>query len=186
MGNAMSRHEMEKVKYCRDYEHSNIVTTIYSVLSNYQIEAMCECASWLLREILLTYKKYKETDVDLLCSTVNGKYHVFVFDKVQHYYIDITSEQFEDTMGNQIQPCMGTKNIDDFVQLGYSITGENTNEVCASFCKESCVVYDNDNPITRMQLLDQIKYRLGMKGGKTRQRRRRKLHNHRKSNQCFT
>ena len=71
-------------------------------------------------------------------------------------------------------------------ELGYEITGENTEEVCTSFCKESCVLYDNDKPITRMQLLDKIKSRLGMKGGKkTRQRRRRKLHNHRKSNRHF-
>ena len=187
MGNAISQpvYEMKEVKtYCRDYEHSTIVNAVYSVLSKYQIEAMCECASWLLREILL-YKKYKPTDVEFICSTVNDRFHVFVLDKVYHYYIDITSEQFVDIHGNPIQPCMGSKKISDFKDLGYIISGENTTTfICESFCKESCVLYDKDKPVTRMQLLNEIKSRLGMAGGK-RKSRKRKLHNYRKPKSFF-
>ena len=187
MGNTMSQplYEMKEVKtYCRDYQHSDIVNVIYSVLSKYQIEVMCECASWLLRELLI-YKKYKPTDVEFICSTVNDTYHVFVLDKVNHYYIDITSEQFVDTRGEPIQPCMGSKHLKQFEDLGYIISEKNsTTSICKSFCEESCVLYDKGKPITRMQLLTEIKLRLGMSGGK-RKSRKRKLHNYRKPKSFF-
>jgi hypothetical protein len=172
MGNAQS--QSIKKTYCSDYKHSDIVNAIYTVLSRYQIEAMCDCASWLLRELLL-HKKYNTTQVDLICSTVNNSNHVFVFDKLEHYYIDITSEQFVDTKGEQIEPCIGSKTIEVFEELGYEISGENTNEVCKTFCKQSCVLYDKGNPITRIQLLNEIKKHLGMKGGKRKKRKTKRI-----------
>jgi len=173
MGNTQS---VQSKKYCSDYKHSDIVNAIYTVLSNYQIEAMCDCASWLLRELLIVYKKYDPTQVELICSTVNDKNHVFVLDKVENYYIDITSEQFVDTKEEPIEPCMGTNTISTFENLGYTITGENTDQVCKTFCKELCVLYDNRGiPITKEQLLNEIKKHLGIRGGK-RKKRKTKRH----------
>ncbi len=173
MGNTQSIHKSEKI-YCSDYKHSDIVNAIYTILSNYQIEAMCDCASWLLRELLVVHKKYDPIQVELICSMVNDSNHVFVFDTLENYYIDITSEQFEDTKGKPIEPCIGTKTITTFEKLGYTITGENTNEVCKTFCKQSCVLYDKGKPITRIQLLNEIKKLLGIKGGKRKKIRKTK------------
>uniref|UniRef100_A0A6C0B8H5 Uncharacterized protein n=1 Tax=viral metagenome TaxID=1070528 RepID=A0A6C0B8H5_9ZZZZ len=47
---------------------------------------MGDCASWLLRELLI-YKKYDPRQVDLICSIVNNTNHVFVLDKLENYYI---------------------------------------------------------------------------------------------------
>jgi hypothetical protein len=169
MGNAQS---IPKT-YCSDYKHSDIVNAVYTVLSRYQIEAMCDCASWLVRELLI-HKKYDPRQVELICSTVKGAIHVFVFDTVEHYYIDITSEQFVDKNGEEIQPCLGSKNIETFQDLGYVITGENTNKICESVCRDSCILYVNDNPITKEQLLNEIKKHLGMTGGKRKKKRKTK------------
>lgn len=171
MGNLLSQ---PKKTYCSDYKHSDIVNAVYTILSNYQIEAMCECASWLVKELLL-YKKYDPSQVELICCTVNNRNHVFVFDTLENYYIDITSEQFVDKNGEQIPPCIGSKSISTFENLGYNRIKENTKKICDDFCKESCVLYNNGKPVTRIQLLDEIKNHLGMRGGKRKKRTKRRF-----------
>jgi hypothetical protein len=170
MGNSLSISKqpiLNPTHYCPDYQHSDIVNAIYTVLSRYQIEAMCDCASWLLRELLISHKKYEIDQVKFICSIVNNRNHVFVLDKQYNYYIDITSEQFEDKNKNQIQPCIGSKSIDVFKDLGYEIDGENNTEgMCKLFCSEPYVLEDKGNRITRTQLLNKIKSYLGIKGGK--------------------
>jgi hypothetical protein len=170
MGNVQSVH---KNIYCSNYPHSDIVNAIYTVLSAYQIEAMCDCASWLLREFLIVYKNYDLNQVELICSIVNDMNHVFVLDKKYNYYIDITSEQFVDKQGNQIETCIGTESITTFENLGYNILGEDTKNVCEIFCKESCVLYDDGKKITRNYLFNKIKSHLGIKGGKKRKTKKR-------------
>ena len=174
MGNTPLQPKQKKTN-CSDYKHSNIVNAIYSVLSNYQIEAMCDCASWILRELLLEHN-YTKDQVDLICCTVNDRNHVFVFDKLEHYYIDITSEQFEDTKEHPIQPCICSKTIDVFVNLGYDILGEDTDQVCKTFCKELVVLYDKGKPITRTDLLNKIKNKLNIRGGKRKNVRKTRRH----------
>jgi hypothetical protein len=168
MGNTISKQN----KYCIDYPHSDIVNAIYTVLSKYQIEAMCDGASWLLRELLISHKKYDPTQVELICSIVNNHHHVFVLDKKYDYYIDITSEQFIDKNKNHIKPCIGSKLLSDFEELGYKIIGENTEGICKIVCTEPYLLYDNDKPITRTQLLKEIKLYLGIRGGNQKSSRK--------------
>jgi hypothetical protein len=169
MGNTISKQKPNDIisNSCKNYKHNNIVTAIYTVLSEYQIEALCECASWLLRYILIQYKQYSEHDVDLISGRVNDTYHVWVYDKTEKYYIDITSEQFSDN-----SKCFCTQNIDDFYKLGYKITNEmSTDEISKSIANEPFILYDNDKEITLSYLLHKIKQKLKI-GGRTRYRKK--------------
>jgi hypothetical protein len=152
MGNSPSISKqpiLNPTHYCPDYQHSDIVNAIYTVLSKYQIEAMCDAASWLLRELLITHKKYKTDEVEFICSIVNERNHVFVLDRINKYYIDITSEQFEDTDKNQIRPCIGSKSINVFKKLGYVINKNNNTEgMCKLFCREPYVLEYEGKQIT--------------------------------------
>lgn len=164
MGNAQS---IKTNKYCNVYKHTDIVNAIYSVLEEYEpnLEAMCDCASWMLREILIKHRNYSADDVELLCGKVNGVNHIWVYDKLEQYYIDITSEQF------QFPKCFCSKNKKDFDMLGYRITNQDsTEEICSYFCKMPCVLYDKKNitkEITKEMILRKITKKLGGKKRKS-------------------
>ena len=163
---------------CAQYKHKDIVTAIYKVISKYQIEAMCECASWLLRYMLIIYRHYPENQVEILSGRVDKLYHVWVYDKIENYYIDITSEQFLDE-----SKCLCTQDINDFYKLGYVITFETTtDQIYKSVLDEPFIVYDTDgNKITLIYLLNQVKRHLGIVGGK----RTKKKKNKKKRNKQF-
>jgi hypothetical protein len=69
MGNTVST---PKSVQCSMYKHTDIVNAIYSVLTEYEpdLEAMCDCASWMLRELLIKYRHYSADEVELLCGKV--------------------------------------------------------------------------------------------------------------------
>lgn len=155
--------EIELTKMpCHNYKHKKIVNAIYDVLSEYQIEALCECASWLLRHILITYEKYPEFEIDLISGRFEDSYHVWVHDKIENYYIDITAEQFLD---DSTYFC--SQDINDFLKLGYEITNnETTDEISKSVTDEPYILMDKGKKITLTNLLDKVKEKLNIVGGK--------------------
>jgi hypothetical protein len=165
MGNSISKEKSTELKdmfhCCTNYKHSDVVHAVYSILSEYQIEAMCDCASWILREILIKHRQYPDNQVDLVCGRFNETYHVWVHDKIENYYIDITSEQFD------IPKCFCSQDINEFKQLGYKITNEeSTQQICKSICCEPYVLFDKGKKITRIHLFNRVKKLLGIVGGK--------------------
>jgi hypothetical protein len=163
MGNTLSKNV-----HCSMYKHADIVNAIYIVLSDYEpnLEAMCDCASWMLKELLIHHRQYEEKDVELICGKVNKTNHIWVYDKKENYYIDITSEQFSSEQPFPI--CFCTQNKEDLDTLGYVPTNEETAEqVCESFCKMPCVLYNKNEKITKEMILQQIKKKLKI-GGKKR------------------
>ena len=166
--------EIELTKMpCQNYKHKKIVNAIYDVLSEYQIEAMCDCASWLLRHMLITYEKYPEFEVDLISGRFEKTYHVWVYDKIENYYIDITSEQFLD---DSTYFC--SQDINDFLKLGYEITDEETTEeINKSVTDEPYILIDKGKKVTLKDLLNKIKKKLNIVGGKTRKQRKHKTRN---------
>jgi hypothetical protein len=157
MGNTVST---PKNVQCSMYKHTDIVNAIYTVLVEYEpdLEAMCDCASWMLRELLIKYRKYSVDEVELLCGKVKGINHIWVHDKKEDYYIDITSEQFK------FPKCLCSKNKKELDDLGYVVTHpDSTEQVCDMFCKAPCVLYDKEKEITKEMILRKITKKLGGK-----------------------
>jgi hypothetical protein len=155
---------------CQNYKHKKIVNAIYDVLSEYQIEALCDCASWMLRHMLITYEKYPEFEVELISGRFDETYHVWVHDKIENYYIDITSEQFLDT---DIFPSyLCSQDINYFYDLGYKITNEETtDEISKSVTDEPYILIDKGKKITLADLLDKVKQKLDISGGKSKNKK---------------
>jgi hypothetical protein len=174
--------EIELTKMpCHNYKHKKIVNAIYDVLSEYQIEALCDCASWMLRHMLITYEKYPEFEVELISGRFDETYHVWVYDKIENYYIDITSEQFLDADIFPSYFC--SQDIKDFLKLGYEVTNEETtDEISKSVTNEPYILIDKGKKITLTDLLDKVKQKLNIVGGKSKSKKNKTKSKKNKSN----
>jgi hypothetical protein len=179
MGNTISQKptqlDIELSNSCISYKHNDIVNVIYDILGTKygQIEAMCDIASWLLRYLLIKHRNYNEEDVVLVCGFVQEIDHVWVYDKKENVYIDITIEQFNESTS---MPCFYIKQKSMLLSFGYTITDENcTTKINHEINKLPEILYDSKKrAITKEQLITMIEQRLFKRGGKKRKTKRRK------------
>ena len=98
------------------YKYKATVEKIREVLLPYEpsLEAMCDLATALLKEIV--------PGIEIIAGTVfdsrrkNEYTHVWAYDTKEHYYVDVTSEQFG------LPPCLCSPHEYDFEKNGYEIT----------------------------------------------------------------
>lgn len=98
------------------YKYKATVEKIRDVLLPYEpcLEAMCDLATGLLKELVPGIEIIAGTVVD---NERKGEYsHIWAYDTKEHYYIDITSEQFG------LPPCFCSPDESEFESFGYVIT----------------------------------------------------------------
>jgi hypothetical protein len=98
------------------YKYKAIVERIRDVLIPYEpsLEAMCDIATGLLKELVPGIQIFAGKVFD---NRRNHYYpHVWAYDTNEHYYIDITSEQFG------LPPCLCSPDESEFEKNGYEIT----------------------------------------------------------------
>jgi hypothetical protein len=133
------------------YKYKATLDKIREVLLQYEsnLEAMCDLATCLLTQLVPnilviagevhTYKRIQ---------------HVWAFDDVEKYYIDITSEQFG------FPPCLCSKDISVFEKKGYVVTHDfhiwnGAFHICKEL-KHGPVILYKGNEITMADILSEI------------------------------
>lgn len=98
------------------YKYKDTIERIREVLLPYEpcLEAMCDLATGLLKELV--------PGIEIIVGTVFDNRrkdyytHVWAYDTKEHYYIDITSEQFG------LPSCFCSPHEYEFEKNGYEIT----------------------------------------------------------------
>lgn len=98
------------------YKYKSTVEKIREVLLPHEssLEAMCDLAAGLLKELV--------PGIEIIAGKVfdhrrkNYYNHVWAYDTKEHYYIDVTSEQFG------LKPCFCSPHELDFEKNGYEIS----------------------------------------------------------------
>jgi len=180
------------MQYCIRYPHNDIVNAVYDIFfEKYREDNISsEIISWIFIKCLIRYKKYKkDDDVEIIKGRVQRPSvlfedqpawddHVWVYDKKENFYIDIASQRF---LPNY---CLCSQNLAAFTNYIPYEVAENLFDI---FKEE----YDDDYEIFKDAKSETIKDIVNMigrnlRGGKKRKsKRKRKLHNHRKSNRHF-